>query len=222
MVLARLIKGIVSAGLATKTKEAALPASRRRRMLNVGGGSKEIAVPQHYGDWEHLLLDIAPGPDTDIVKDARDLVQLNAAQFDAVYCSHNLEHYFQHDAAKVLAGFMHVLKADGFAEIRVPDMKAVIQHVASTGMDLDDMLYQSSAGPITAHDVIYGWGKQIESSGVDFYAHKCGFTAESLIRILSAAGFQRLFVMEVAKEFEVRALAFKQDPNEDQVAMLNL
>ncbi len=43
-------------------------------------------------------------------------------------------------------------------------------------MDLDDILYSSAAGPITVRDVVYGWGKQIEDSGVDFYAHKTGFS----------------------------------------------
>src|SRR6266446_7887238 len=46
---------------------------------------------------------------------------LAASQFDAVYCSHNLEHYYRHDGATVLRGFLHVLKPDGFAEIKVPD-----------------------------------------------------------------------------------------------------
>jgi hypothetical protein len=31
------------------------------RVLNVGGGSKVIPVPEHYGGWEHVLLDIDAG-----------------------------------------------------------------------------------------------------------------------------------------------------------------
>ncbi len=228
MVLTRLLKGILSGDARTTASNrepppaTALAASQGPRVLNVGGGNKQIAIPEHYGAWEHLLLDIAPGPDADIVQDARELDRLGPEQFDAVYCSHNLEHYFRHDAVKVLAGFMHVLKPDGFAEIRVPDMKAVVQHMASTGMDIDDVLYQSSAGPIMAHDVFYGWGKQIESSGVDFYAHKCGFTAQSLGAILGRAGFQHVRVAEASTGFEIRALAFKREPSDVQKALLKL
>ena len=230
MVLARLIKGILSSGAGQHPPEADSPiaevptdaARDGRRVLNVGGGSKQIAIPEHYRDWHHLLLDIAPGPDVDVIQDARELSRLSPSQFDAVYCSHNLEHYFRHDALKVLQGFLHVLKPDGFAEIRVPDMQAVVQHMVRTGMDLDDMLYESPSGPITAHDVWYGYGRQIEASGVDFYAHKCGFTARSLGRILDRAGFQHTFLAESLQHFEIRALAFKQSPDATQKAMLGL
>lgn len=229
MVLSRLIKGVLSGSTVDQARPPAAsrdvhPAtSQGPRVLNVGGGSKQIPIPQHYDTWQHLLLDIAPSPDADIVQDARDLTLLEPEQFDAVYCSHNLEHYFRHDARRVLAGFMHVLRSDGFAEIRVPDMKAVVQHIARTGMDLDDVLYTSGAGPITAHDVFYGWGKQIESSGVDFYAHKCGFTAKSLGAALAAAGFKVISLSESEPGgFEVRALAFKEQPTAAQRELLKL
>jgi SAM-dependent methyltransferase len=228
MVLSRLIKGVLSASKAapdanpSEFNASAQPASAVPRVLNVGGGSKQIAIPDHYSGWDHVLLDIAPSPDADIVQDARNLAQLESGQFDAVYCSHNLEHYFRHDAVKVLAGFMHVLKPDGFAEIRVPDMKAVIAHMVESGMDLDDVLYTSPGGPISAHDVFYGWGKQIESSGVDFYAHKCGFTAKSLGGILTDAGFTRVGLSESGTGFEIRALAFKTEPTDAQKALLKV
>ena len=50
------------------------------------------------------------------------------------------------------------------------------------GLDIDDVLYQSPAGPITVLDVIYGYAAEIESSGQDFFAHKTGFTEKSLAR----------------------------------------
>ena len=95
-----------------------------RRVLNVGGNSRRIPIPAHFSGWEHHLLDIDPAGAPDIVCDARELQALPAASYDAVYCSHNLEHYFRHDLPRVLAGFLHVLKPDGFADIRVPDMLA--------------------------------------------------------------------------------------------------
>ena len=64
-----------------------------RRLLNVGGGSKTIAIPPHYAGWEHLLLDVDTKSAPDVVCDARELASLPAAQYDAIYCSHNLEHY---------------------------------------------------------------------------------------------------------------------------------
>src|SRR5204863_5017409 len=131
-------------------------------VLNVGGANKQIAIPDHYNGWNHLLLDIDPASGADVICDARELETFDPEQFDAVYCAHNLEHYYRHDGAKVLRGFQHVLKPDGFVEIRVPDLQSVIQRVVESKMDLEDVLYVSASGPITALDVIYGYGKEIE------------------------------------------------------------
>ena len=159
------------------------------RVFNVGGGTKEYAIPSRYKDWQHVLLDIDPAGKPDVVCDARQLTSLPGGQYDAVYCSHNLEHYYRHDAVRVLQGFLHVLKPDGFAEIRVPDLKSLMARVVSTGMDADDILYQSDAGPMRVVDVLYGYARQIEQSGNDFYAHKTGFTAKSLGVVLQSVGF---------------------------------
>lgn len=94
--------------------------------LNVGGASKQHAVPAHYAAWQHVLLDIAAGPGVDVVMDARKLSTLPPGQYDAVYNSHNLEHYYQHEVPKVLEGFAHILKPDGFVEIHVPNMHGVL------------------------------------------------------------------------------------------------
>lgn len=152
----------------------------RKCVLNVGGGNKQIPIPAHYTGWTHLLLDIDPGGNPDVVCDARNLFALEAGRFDAVYCSHNLEHYYKHDGSRVLKGFLHILRPDVFAEIFVPDLGCVMKRVSTNGMDIEDALYVSPAGPITVRDVIYGWGEKIEKSGVDFYAHKTGFTFSSL------------------------------------------
>ena len=76
--------------------------STNRRVLNVGGYNKAVRIPAHYDGWEHLLLDIDPHGNPDIVCDARELTSLEPHMFDAVYCSHNLEHYYSHDIRKVL------------------------------------------------------------------------------------------------------------------------
>lgn len=83
------------------------------KFLNIGGGSKAIPVPT-YADWEQLLLDNDPRGDPGMVCDARKLVTLPPKQFDAIYCSHNLEHYYRHDIPKVLDGVIHLLKDDVF------------------------------------------------------------------------------------------------------------
>ena len=191
-----------------------------KRVLNVGGHSKAISLPHHYAEFEHLLLDIDPKGSPDIVCDARKLTSLDAGQFDAVYCSHNLEHYFRHDVPKVLAGFLHVLKDGGFAQILVPDIAEVMRVTIERGLDIDDILYQAPAGPIMVLDVLYGYSVEIERSGQEFFAHKTGFTQKSLSNALQRAGFSKTY--SKVGNLEINALAFKGIPDQNTRALFNL
>jgi hypothetical protein len=199
-----------------------IPSKLARRLLNVGGNNKAIALPDYYRGFEHVLADIDPAVNPDMLIDARALGTSPASQFDAVYCSHNLEHYFAHDVPKVLNGFHHVLKEDGFAEIRVPDLALLMRRVAKDGLDLDDVLYTTAAGhPITARDVIYGWGREIERSGQDFYAHKTGFTPRILKKALNIANFP-VVIFRPGRQLEILALAFKRMPSAFHRELLQL
>jgi len=191
-----------------------------KKVLNVGGNNKEIPLPPQYAGFEHVLLDIDPARGPDVVCDARKLTTLGAGQFDAVYCSHNLEHYYRHDVPRVLAGFLHVLKPGGFAQIQVPDIQAVMRATVQRGLDVEDVLYQSPAGPITVADVVYGWGLEIERSGNDFFSHKNGFTEKSLLKALNQAGFAKTYLAQAG--FELGALAFKSVPDAAARALFGL
>lgn len=186
-----------------------------KKVLNVGGGSKAAAISDYFSGWQHDLLDIDPRGGPDIVCDARELATLPGGTYDAVYCSHNLEHYYRHHGLIVVRGFLHMLKDDGFAEIRVPDIAQVINALIDRQLELDDVLYQSPAGPISAHDVIYGLQSEIENSGQDFYAHKTGFTPKSLAKILADGGFGKVF-LSTSPSLAVHALAFKTEPTDEQ------
>ena len=191
-----------------------------KKVLNVGGNNKAIPLPPQYAEFEHLLLDIDTRGSPDIVCDARELTTLEAAQFDAVYCSHNLEHYYRHDVQKVLSGFLHVLNDGGFAHIRVPDIHEVMRRTIEQGLDIDDTLYNSRAGPIMVLDVLYGWNVEIERTGNDFFAHKTGFTKKSLFSALQKAGFLKIYVG--SGELEVIALAFKGMPDKTTLTLFGL
>lgn len=191
-----------------------------KKVLNVGGNDKAIPLPPQYAEFEYLLLDIDPKGSPDIVCDARKLTTLEAGQFDAIYCSHNLEHYYRHDVPKVLAGFLHVLKDDGFAQIRVPDINQVMRATIERGLDIDDVLYQSPDGPIMVLDVLYGYSIEIEKSGQDFYAHKTGFTEKSLLNALYKSGFSKVY--STVGQLEINALAFKAVPNLITRTLFNL
>ena len=118
MILARVIRDLFQ----RRDSVAAVPDGGSRisamgngapSVLNVSGGSRRIPIPEHYAGWNHLLLDIDIAGKPDLLCDARQLSGLVAEQFDAVYCSHNLEHYYKHEVANVLQGFRHVPKSMG-------------------------------------------------------------------------------------------------------------
>ena len=191
-----------------------------RKLLNVGGNSKEIPLPPQYRGFDHVLLDIDPQVLPDIVCDARELHTLQEAQFDAIYCSHNLEHYYRHDVSKVLSGFLHVLKSGGFAHITVPDIHQVMRATIDRGLDIDDVLYESVAGQITVLDVLYGYSAEIERSGKEFFAHKTGFTQKSLATALKRAGFSKGYGM--IGNLVVSTLSFKDEPDPEILTLFGI
>ena len=195
----------------------------QRKVLNVGGRSKSIALPPQYADFEHVLLDIDPSGSPDIVCDARSLNELEPDQFDAVYCSHNLEHYFWHDVPRVLDGFIHVLKPNGFAHIRVPDIGVLIRTIVERNMDLEDVAYRTASGAVIAPlDILYGYRLQIQQSGKDYYQHKTGFSLASLRRTLAKAGFEFVFAGTNAASFDLTAIAFMERPDPFAIGLFNL
>jgi SAM-dependent methyltransferase len=159
------------------------------RLLNVGGGSKEIPLPDQFKEYEHILLDVTDGPGVDVVCDARQLSRsLFPAAFDVVYCSHNLEHYYDHEVPLVLAGMRSVLTDQGRIHIAVPNIGQLICDMIDLRLDIDTVMYECGAGPVTPLDVLYGFRPEV-ATGNHWYAHKTGFTASRLHRVLEAAGF---------------------------------
>ena len=193
----------------------------RKQVLDVGGHGRGIPLPAQYTDWERIILDIDPVSSPDIILDARKICdELPLSQYAAVYCSHNLEHYYQHDVQKVLDGFYHVLKGDGFIHIRVPDLLALMKKVVTEGLDLDDTLYKAPIGSVSVRDVIYGYGPEIEKSGHDYYAHKTGFTPKSLAKVIKKSGFKQVFIANTS--LEIRVIAFKEIASEYVLNNFNL
>jgi predicted SAM-dependent methyltransferase len=189
-------------------------------VLNVGGNSREIAIASQYHCWQQDLLDIDASQKPDILADARELTEQQAEIYDAVYCPHNLEHYYLHDAKKVLQGFRHVLKPNGHAYITVPDMRQVMERVVNENLAITDILYQSPMGPIHVYDVLYGHQEKIEYRGEEYFAHKIGFTLRSLRQILLDADFP-IVAISVAR-LNLSAIAFMRQPTEAQCNLFGI
>lgn len=174
------------------------------KVLNIGGANKDIPIPQIFDGWDHILLDISPQGNPDILADARDLFGIDE-KFDAIYCSHVLEHFYAYEVSDVLDGFKFVLKPEGFAFIRVPDLAAVLDEMISLKLDLDSTIYLSAAGPITPLDVIYGYQPEIIRSKKDYYAHKLGYSEKTIGKLLREYGFVDIKIMRQLKELQIVA-----------------
>lgn len=173
-------------------------------VLHVGCGTAPLPIGLFNGHKE-LRLDIDPNIKPDIEGSITDIPLLNGT-VEAVYSSHNLEHLDSHEVPVALSEFYRVLKKDGKVVIEVPDVQSVMAEVPKIG--LDGVLYESPSGPISPADVLYGH-RRIIASGNRYYAHRTGFTKESLEQALANARFRGVNVLRDTGRFSLTATAIR-------------
>ncbi len=159
------------------------------QFLHVGCGMRQQSgtTPVLAGpEWREVRLDIDPAIKPDIVADMTDMSAVASGSMDAVYASHTLEHLYPHEVEVALAEFARVLAPDGFAIISCPDLAEVAKLIVAGR--ITEPAYESSIGPITPLDMLYGHGASLRS-GRHFMAHRGGFTGPSLMAALFKAGF---------------------------------
>lgn len=189
------------------------------RLLNVGCGGKNSKIPPWFDGWDVVRLDIDPKVEPDLLMDARGISSLDAC-FDAVFCSHNLEHYDMHDAGIVVRGMYHVLNEHGFADVVVPNIGLLLKQTSKT-LDLDTFLYHSHAGPISVRDLLYGYERQREfSNHPEYMLHRNGFSGRTLSLLLKWCDFGAVYTAEMG--WDLRAVGFKREPGIDRLASIGL
>jgi SAM-dependent methyltransferase len=167
-----------------------------RHVLHVGCGMPQPErFPTYFRQpgWREIRLDIDPGVQPDVIASITDLGQINSGSVDAIWSSHNLEHLNAYEVPVALAEFRRVLKPDGFAIITLPDLRAIARLILAE--NLDQLLYQSGAGPITPLDMLFGHQASL-ARGNHYMAHRTGFTATTLGQNLLDAGFDEVRVHE--------------------------
>jgi len=171
-----------------------------KHVLHVGCGGTPLPAGQFDGCQE-IRLDIDPAVNPDVVGSITDIPLLSET-VDVVYSAHNLEHVADHEVPLALSEFYRVLKHGGRVVLEVPDVQAVAEAIPRIG--LNGVLYQSPGGPISPADVLYGWRKAV-AGGNGFYAHKTGFTKETLETSLAKAQFRNVTVVRHAESFALVA-----------------
>lgn len=188
------------------------------KLLNVGCGPQGR---QHgfsgFADWQEIRLDIDAAVQPDVVGTMTDMSAVTDASVDAIVSSHNIEHLYPHEVPLALAEFVRVLRADGMVLITCPDLQSICARVAKG--ELASPLYDSSAGPITALDILYGH-RGAMAAGNLYMSHRCGFTLQVLADTLQACGFPRTIGVARPNYFDLWMLASKQNLSDAELRAL--
>ena len=169
---------------------------REKRMLNAGSGPANGAEHPAFdpSEWKQIRIDIDPRTAPDLVgsiSNMRGVIEDDS--FDAVWCSHCIEHLHDHEVLPALHEFRRILNDDGFAIVSCPNLGAVAKLIVSE--DIESVAYLSPAGPIRLLDMIFGHSQSIETGHL-YMAHRTGFTVDRLGRLAANAGFAEARVLE--------------------------
>jgi len=182
----------------------------KKIVLHVGCGSVFLDSELFNNrKWREVRLDINPTVNPDIVNSITEMNAVQDQSVDVVWSAHNLEHLFANEVILALQEFYRVLKPNGLVMITLPDIQAVAREVAEGR--LEEPLYQSPAGPISAIDILWGHRASI-NRGNHHMAHKTGFTLKSLKKNLALANVQKINVKSVG--WDLWATAYKLSSND--------
>jgi SAM-dependent methyltransferase len=199
--------------------------AHERVLVNVGCGPLGAGkVPAYFDGWQQVRVDIDAAVSPDIVADLTDLSPIPNGSADAVWAAHCIEHLYEHQVPIALAEFRRVLRADGFVCVIVPDLQTVASYLVADR--LHEPVYQSAAGPVTPHDMIFGFGAAI-AGGRASMAHRCGFTPGMLQQSFRGLSFAEVLLRRRGAQLELaavaRATAAKDDADRmDLMAALEL
>jgi len=143
------------------------------RVLDLGAGKEKVGEqiypPAEFPGVEVVALDINPEAEPDIVADVRDLPS-DIGMFDAMVCSHVLEHLGRLEVMDALRGWIEHLNPGGVIHIAVPDLAWACEQIAR--------------GRMNVHVIMHIFGAQTG----EWQFHKLGFTVLLLRQLLESAG----------------------------------
>ena len=187
-----------------------------KTFLHVGCGRHNKSNLEGFNNdnWKEIRFDINKDVKPDILGSLTNMKSVETASVDALYSSYNIDHIFPHQVPIALREFHRVLKEDGMAVIKCPDIQGVCEAVAQD--KLLDPLYDSPAGPISPIDILFGNRKAI-AEGNEYMAKKGGFTYSVLNGALYEAGFKARYGGRSKKGWELTLVAFKQEKSQEEI-----
>ena len=190
--------------------------SKFKTLLHVGCASLNISHIKGFSidDWTEIRFDIDESRNPDIVGTLTDMSLVQTESVDAIYSAYNIDHIYPHEVPTALSEFFRVLKDDGMAIIKCPDIQSVCEAVAKG--KLLEPFYNSPVGPISPIDILFGNRKAV-AKGNEFMAKKGGFIYSVLDRALHQAGFEVRYGGRVKNGRELSIVAFKQKKPEEEI-----
>ena len=187
-----------------------------KTLLHVGSGPQDKSDLKGFNnnDWSEIRLDIDKDVKPDIVGSLTDLSLVKTASVDAIYSAFNIDHIYPHEVPIALKEFYRVLNDDGIVVITCPDMQGVCEAIAQD--KLLNVLYESSSGPISPIDVLFGNRREV-SAGNEYMAKKGGFTYSELDRVFFEEGFKTRVGGRREEMYELFLVAFKQEKSNEQI-----
>jgi SAM-dependent methyltransferase len=183
--------------------------TRPKLLVNLGSGPKGFAwLPTIFADWRQFRVDVDPDVAPDLVADITDLSGIPSGSVDAVWAAHCIEHLYLHEVGAAIAEAHRILAEDGFLCLIVPDLQSIASFIADDR--LHEVIYRSPAGPVTAHDMLFGFGPAL-AQGRSSMAHNCGFTPGLLLQKLQESPFAEILLRRRANH-ELAGLARKRAP----------
>lgn len=180
---------------------------RRKLLVNLGCGPKgSMWLPAMFSNWREVRVDLDVEVAPDILADITDLSAIETGSVDAIWSAHCIEHVYLHQVSQAVAEAYRILRDDGFYCLIVPDLQAIAEYIAQDR--LHEVVYEAPAGPVVAHDMIYGHGPSI-ARGRTSMAHRCGFTPTLLLQKLREAPFAEIVMRRRANQ-ELAAIACKR------------
>jgi predicted SAM-dependent methyltransferase len=176
-------------------------------LVNLGSGPKGNAwLPGMFAEWRQLRVDVDATVAPDILADITDLSAIESGSVDAVWSAHCIEHLYLHQVGTAIAEVYRILRDDGFFCMIVPDLQGLAEYIANDR--LHEVVYESPAGPVIAHDIVFGYGRFL-AEGRSSMAHNCGFTPTLLLRKLQETPFAEI-IMRRRANHELAGVACKR------------
>jgi len=159
-----------------------------------------------FADWREVRVDVDAAVAPDILAHMTDLSAIESGTVDAVWSAHGIEHLYLFEVGKAIAEVYRILADDGFFCLIVPDLQAIAEYIANDR--LHEVVYASPAGPVIAHDIVFGFGPSL-AQGRSSMAHKCGFTPTLLLQKLQESRFAEI-VLRRRVNHELAAVGCKR------------